>query len=92
MDRVEDQRASLKGPRVGCNHLAGRDDDHSVDEALDRHHLECERARNAVPIAIEGSGLVLVHRGGRTNHTSIKAHIGNMRCRSLFFGEAINPS
>ena len=59
-------------PRVRRDHLACRDDHDSVDVAFDRHHLERERARNTVAIAVEGDGLVLVHRGSRTDHAGIK--------------------
>ena len=89
VDRVEDQRASLQGPRVGRDDLAAGHDHDPVDVALDRHHLERERPRNAVPIAIEGDGLVLVHRGRGTDHAGIEPIVGKRRRRGLFFGERV---
>ncbi len=87
MERVEDQRAGLQGPLVGRDDLAAGHDHDSVDIALDRHHLERERPRDAVPIAIESDGLVLVHRSRGTDHAGIEPMVGKRGRGGLFLGE-----
>ena len=89
VDRLEDRRPTFERPLVRCDRPARRDDDHSVDVSLDRHHLERERPRHAVSGAVESDRLVLVHAGRRANHTGVKADARQRRGRGLFFGEAV---
>ena len=77
----------FEASHVGCDHLAGRHDHDSIDVALDRHHLVREGPRNAVPVAIKGDGLILVHRGGGANHTGVEPMVGKRRRGGFFFGE-----
>ena len=72
---------------MGRNDLASGHNHDLVDVTLDRHHLEGESSRNAVPIAVEGDSLVLVHRDRRTDHTGIEPILGKRRRRDLFRGE-----
>ena len=88
MERIEDQCVGQWRPRVGRDDLASGHDHDSVHIALDRHHLKCERPRNAVPITVERDGLILVHWGGGTDHAGIETMIGKRRRRGLFLGES----
>jgi hypothetical protein len=72
---------------MGRDDLASGHNHDLVDVTLDRHHLEGEGSRNAVPIAVEGASLVLVHRHRRTDHTGIEPILGKGRRRGLFLGE-----
>ena len=72
---------------MGRDDLAYGHNHDLVDVTVDRHHLEGEGSRNAVPIAVEGDGLVLVHGDRRTDHTGIEPILGKRRRRDLFLGE-----
>ena len=73
---------------MGRDDLATGHDHDSVYIALDRHHLECERSRDAVPITPESNSLVLVHRSCRANHATVETMIGKRRRGGLFLGES----
>ena len=62
---------------VGRDDLASSHDHDPVDVTLDRHHLEREPPGHAVPIAVEGNGLVLVHRSRRTDHAGVEPMAGS---------------
>lgn len=84
---VKDERALPVASCVGCNHMAGRRDHDAIDVTFDRHHLERERSRDAVSIAIKGHGLILVDSDRWANHAGIKLMVRKRRRRGLFFGE-----
>ena len=87
MKRVEHHRVVLQAPRVGRDDLALRHDHDPVDIALDRHHLERELPRDAVPVAIEGDGLILVHRSRGADDAGIEPMVGKRYGGGLFLGE-----
>ena len=63
MQRVEDLLAvPIRTDMPGDDLVASHDLD-AVDVALDRHGLKGEGTRHAVGIAVETSGLILVHLG-----------------------------
>ena len=73
---------------MGRDDLASGHDHDLVDVTLDRHHLEGEGSRNAVPIAVEGDGLVLVDRRPPDVITpGVEPMPGKRRRRDLFLGE-----
>jgi hypothetical protein len=63
MQRVEDLFAVPIRPDMPGNDLVAGHDLDTVDVALDCHGLKGERARHTVAIAVEASGLILVHLG-----------------------------
>src|SRR5271166_351795 len=65
---VEDQGVELRRARVGRDDLATGHHDDSVYVSLNRHHLECEPPRDAVPVTLERDCLILVHRSCGTDH------------------------
>ena len=87
VERVEHQRVELRRPRVGRDDLASGHDHDSVHIALDRHHLECEPPRDAVPITLESDSLILVHRSRGTDHARIETMVGKRGRGGLFLGE-----
>ena len=72
---------------MGCDDLAAGRDHDSVHIALDRHHLECELPRDAVPVALESDCLILVHRSRGTDHARIETVVGKRGRGGLFLGE-----
>ena len=89
VERVEDHRLFLQGSFVGRDDLAVRHDHDAVDVALDRHHLECERPRHAVTVAVEGDGLILVDRDRGLDHAGVEPMPGQRRRRGEVLGEAV---
>ena len=87
MERVEDQRVELQRPRVGRDDLAAGRDHDSVHIALDRHHLECEPPRDAVPVTLESDSLIFIHRSRGTDHARIETMVGKRGRGGLFLGE-----
>ena len=76
-------------PRVRRDDLASGHDHDPVDVALDRHHLERERPRHAVAIAVESDGLILVHRDRGTDHAGVEPMLGQRRRGGEFLGEPV---
>ena len=66
-----------------------RDDRDAVDEALDRHQPEGEGPGDAVAIAVEGHGLVLVHRDGGMDHAGLEPIPRQGRRRGEVLGEPV---
>ena len=66
-----------------------RHDHDPVDVALDRHHLERERAGHAVTVGVEGDGLVLVHGDGGADHAGVEPVLRQRRRRGEILGEAV---
>ena len=77
----------LQAPRVGRDDLALHHNHDPVDIALNGHHLKCELSRDAVPVAIEGHGLILVHRNCGADDAGIEPMCGERRGEGLFLGE-----
>ena len=57
---------SGRGDRVGRDDLVFGYDHAPVDIAIGLHYPKCEQARDAVTIAIERDGLILVYRNCKT--------------------------
>ena len=91
VERVEDQRIGLPRPACGRDDLASGHDHDSVHIALDRHHLKCERPRNAVPVTLESDGLILVHWGRGANHAGIETMLGKRGPRRLVLRRIASP-
>ncbi len=89
MDRVEDHLALAETPRVRRHDLTSRHDRDAVDVTLHGDHLERQRTRRAVTIAVEGDGLILVDPDGRTDHAGIEPVHGQRRGRGEVFGQTI---
>ena len=64
-------------------------DHNAVDIAVHGNHLKCERTRNAVAVAVEGDGLVLVDHNRRTDHAGVKSVCGQWSCCCEVLGEAV---
>ena len=71
------------------DHLASGDDHDPVDEALDRDHPEGERPGDAVAIAVEGDGLILVDADGGVDHAGLEPMPGQGRRRGEVLGEPV---
>jgi hypothetical protein len=89
VDRVEDHHLFVRTSLVGRDGLPCRHDHHAIDVALDRHHLEGERPRHAVTVAVEGDGLVLVDHDRGADHAGVEPVRGQRHRRSEVFSEAV---
>ena len=89
MERVEDHLRLLQRSPMSGDDLALRDDRDAVDEAFDRDQPERERPGDAVAIAVEGHGLVLVHRHGGMDHAGLEPIAGQGRRRGEILGEPV---
>ena len=92
VDRVEHQRVPLQTARMGRDHLARGDDHDPVDITLDGHHLKREGPRDAVPIGVEGDGLIFVHRSRGADHAGIEPMVGQSQSPQLFLRRNVSRS
>ena len=72
VDRVEDQRLLLVTACVRRDGPPFRNEHDAIDVALDGHHPVGEGPRDAVAIAVEGNGLVLVHSDRGIDHAGVE--------------------
>ena len=76
VDRVEDQRLLLVTACVRRDDPPFRNEHDAIDVALDGHHPVGEGPRDAVAIAVEGDGLVLVHSDRGIDHAGVERMLG----------------
>ena len=69
------------------DYLPFRNEHDAIDVALDGHHPVGEGPRDAVAIAVEGDGLVLVHSDRGIDHAGVERMLGQGRCRGEVLGQ-----
>jgi hypothetical protein len=77
VERVEHGGTAPVASGVRRHDLATRHDHDAIDIALDCHRLEGVGPRDAVPIAVEGDGLILVHPHGGPRDAGSKGRLGS---------------
>ena len=87
VDRVEDQRLLLVTACVRRDGPPFRNEHDAIDVALDGHHPVGEGPRDAVAIAVEGDGLVLVHSDRGIDHAGVERMLGQGRRRGDVLGQ-----
>ena len=87
VDRVEDQRLLLVTACVRRDGPPFRNEHSAIDVALDGHHPVGEGPRDAVAIAVEGNGLVLVHSNRGIDRAGVERMLGPGRRRGEVLGQ-----